>query len=124
MGSFPSGGSKPTFGGHEATLHDLLSGSGYLEGQDCLYSSSHCGHGEWLDQEQTSPTALKLGKPSRGTGQGCSDITQDRRRTSLGSDLSGLGLLRHQMSGAGSERLFKPSVLAYGQGWVPQGLSV
>lgn len=30
MGSFPSGGSKPLLRGYEATLHDLLSGSGYL----------------------------------------------------------------------------------------------
>lgn len=116
MGSFSSGGSKPALRGHEATLHDLLSGSGSLEGQSYTCASSHHGPGEWLDQEQTSLAALKLGKPSLRTGQGCSDITQDRGRASLGSDLSGLGLVRHQMPGIGSERLFKPSMLACGQG--------
>lgn len=107
MGSFPSGGSKPTLRGHEATLHDLLSGRGYLEGQSCTCASSHHGPGKWLGQEQTSLAALKLGKPSLRTGQGCSDIAQDKGRASLGPDLSGLGLVRHQMPGVGPERLLK-----------------
>lgn len=116
MGSFPSGGSKPALRGHEATLHDLLSGSGSLEGQSCTCASSHRGPGKWLGQEQIGLAALKFGKPSLKTGQGCSDITQDRERASLGSDLSGLGLVSHQMPGVGSERLLKLSILTCGQG--------
>ena len=69
---------------------------------------------EWLDREQTSLTALKLGKPSLRTGQGHSNITQSRGRASLESDISGLVLIRYQMPTIRSERLFNLSVPACG----------
>lgn len=55
MGSFLAGGSKPTLGGPEATLHDLLSVEWKLQRIRCLHMlpATTDMSKERLDEEQT-----------------------------------------------------------------------
>jgi len=100
-------------------LHDLLSSEGIPRGM----RSHTCFQLPWTWGRAGStadrPDCIEVGDSESQNRAQLSDITQDRGRASLESDVSGQVPIRHQMPIVGSCR----SVPARGQGSGPPGAS-